>query len=113
MMQTSHALQVFNYDYNKVFELCVGLGEPFDSTCLQSLGRDVSGQSGSNQVRTVELCMQGPTFKARNNCFTGAVKDFISYHHSDKQGLEMCAAVPDAELASACAETGKVYYKSF
>lgn len=113
LMQTSHALIVENYDYNKVFSLCDGLASPYDATCLQSLGRDVSGQSGSDQARTIELCMEGPSYGDRDNCFTGAVKDFISYFHSDKQGLAMCAAIPDASLSSSCTSVAHSYYQSF
>jgi hypothetical protein len=113
LMQTSHALLVVNYDYNKVFDLCSKVDAPLDVTCYQSLGRDVSGQSSSEQVRTIELCMQGPTATARENCFTGAVKDFISYFHSDKQGLALCTAITDAELSSSCTTTARDYYRSF
>jgi hypothetical protein len=113
LMQTSHALIVVNQDYNKVFSLCAGVEAPYNATCFQSLGRDVSGQSSSDQQRTIDLCMQGPSDLAKSNCFTGAVKDFISYFHSDKQGLAMCAAIPDTTLSSACSLVGRQYYQTF
>lgn len=113
LMQTSHALLVVGQDYNKVFQLCSEVEAPFNSICFQSLGRDISGQSSSNQQRTIELCMLGPDQEAKRNCFTGAVKDFISYFHSDKQGLAMCAAIPDADLATTCQTTAKSYYQTF
>lgn len=112
-MQTSHALTVVQNDYTKVFALCAGLTAPYDTTCYQSLGRDVSGQSSSNPARTVELCMLGSTYAAQENCFTGAVKDFISYHHSDTQGLAMCAMIPEPTLAASCKEQATTYYKTF
>jgi hypothetical protein len=86
---------------------------PYDTTCFQSLGRDVSGQSGSEQSRTIELCMKGPSAAAKENCFIGAVKDFISYFHDDKQGLAMCDAITDATLSASCTATGKNYYTTF
>ena len=113
LMQTSHALTVVKYDYGKVFELCSQVEAPNNVTCYQSLGRDVSGQSSSDQARTIELCMLGSTAVARENCFTGAVKDYISYHHSDKQGLALCAAIPEAALSTSCNNEAKLYYKSF
>ncbi|HSX00489.1 MAG TPA: hypothetical protein VLH38_05630 [Patescibacteria group bacterium] len=112
-MQTSHALIVENYDYTKVFSLCEGLGDPFNVTCYQSLGRDVSGQSSSDAKLTLERCMLGTSQLARENCFTGAVKDFISYYHSDQQGLALCKAIPDAALADSCHTQAVEYYKSF
>ncbi len=113
LMQTSHALLAVQYDYVKVFELCGTVDAPYNETCYQSLGRDVSGQSNSDQARTIELCMQGPTTIARDNCFTGAVKDFMSYYHSDTQGLALCRAIPDAVLAASCVATGQTYYRNF
>jgi hypothetical protein len=113
LMQTSHILAKVNYDYNKVFQLCSTVKSPFDATCYQSLGRDVSGQSSSNQETTITNCMLGQTDAARENCFTGAVKDFISYYHSDKQGLAMCQAIPDTSLSDSCHAQAVAYYKSF
>lgn len=113
LMQTSHALTVVSYDYAKVFELCSQIATPNDVTCYQSLGRDVSGQSSSDQARTIELCMLGATAVARENCFTGAVKDYISYHHSDVQGKALCVAIPDASLSSSCTNEAVAYYRSF
>ena len=57
--------------------------------------------------------MLGQTAAARENCFTGAVKDFISYHHSDRQGLALCAGIPDAALAASCKTQATEYYTSF
>jgi hypothetical protein len=113
LMQTSHALKVVSYDYNKVFELCATVESPYDDICYQSLGRDVSGGSNSNQQRTIELCNSGPTYEGRENCFIGAVKDFISYFHSDTQGLAMCEAIPDAGIKTTCISTANEYYRSF
>lgn len=113
LMQTSHALIVVGNDYNKVFGLCASVGPPYDKTCYQSLGRDVSGGSSSDTARTLELCMMGAASEARDNCFTGAVKDFISYYHSDQQGLALCQAIPDPQLAANCTNVAHDYYKTF
>lgn len=113
LMQTSHALVVENYDYNKIFNLCGTIDPAYVATCYQSLGRDISGNSSSDQASTISRCMQGPTATAQTNCFTGAVKDFISYFHSESQGLAMCAAIPDSGLSVSCTSTAGVYYQSF
>ncbi len=113
LMQTSHALKVENYDFSKVFSLCAGLATPFDVTCYQSLGRDASGQSSSDIKLTVAKCLLGPTAIAQQNCFTGAVKDFISYYHSDTQGLALCQAIPEPTMAASCKDEAIKYYKKF
>lgn len=111
MMQTSHALVVAGQDYSRVFELCSTVGE-HEATCYQSLGRDASGSTSSDVKRTRELCMLGKSQSARQNCVIGAVKDFISYHHDDKQAKAFCGSLGQ-DLAATCDTTATEYYKSF
>lgn len=113
MNQTSHALQVINYDYQKMFDLCAASPQPHASTCYQSLGRDVSGISVNDQDLTVQRCMLGATFEARDNCFTGAVKDFVWHYHQESEGLAMCAAIPDQQLAANCKSQADAYFATF
>lgn len=113
LMQTSHMLSVVGQDYGKVFTLCGSVAAPFDATCYQSLGRDASGQSASNQATTIERCQLGQSEAARRNCYTGAVKDFMSYYHSDTQAYALCAAIPEPVLAADCRSQGEEYYKIF
>lgn len=113
LMQTSHALTVVNRDFSKVFSLCANVEQPYDITCYQSLGRDASGQSVSNVATTKATCLLGSTDTARTNCVDGAVKDFISYHHSDKQGIELCKSFEDSSLQNSCLATAKSYYSTF
>jgi hypothetical protein len=110
LMQTSQALKVVNYDYAQVFRLCGTVGE-YATTCYQSLGRDASGNSNSNIQQTVATCMLGPDEAAQANCFIGAVKDFISYYHSDQQANELCTALT-ASLQPICQDTKTEYYKT-
>jgi hypothetical protein len=111
LMQTSHALVVLSQDYSQVFNLCGTVGV-HAATCFQSLGRDASGSTSSDVERTRALCMLGPSHEARMGCVIGAVKDFISYHHSDKQAMEFCNSLA-AELQSTCTSTAIEYYKTF
>jgi hypothetical protein len=113
LMQTSHALVVVSQDYNKVFALCAGVAEPYDATCFQSLGRDASGSTSSDLERTKALCQLGTTERARTNCYIGAVKDFISYFHDDKQGKALCAAIEEGTIAAVCTRTAKDYFETF
>lgn len=112
MNQTSHALQTISYDYAKMFTLCA-TPDTYAGICDQSLGRDVSGLSINNQEQTVQRCMLGPDFTARDNCFTGAVKDFVWHYHSEADGLKMCAAIPDTQLAQNCKNQADTYYATF
>lgn len=110
LMQTSYMLKVTNGDFSKVFDLCSQVGA-FASTCYQSLGRDASGRSISNVQATKTTCDLGKDYDQRSNCIVGAVKDFISYHHSDVQAKELCAALTQ-DLQSICFSTAEQYYRS-
>jgi len=112
LMQTSYMLKVVGGDFRKVFERCAAVEKPYDITCYQSLGRDVSGQSISDVETTRRHCLLGHDAPARTHCFIGAVKDFISYYHSDVQARELCRAIaPDYDAT--CFETVEDYYRSF
>jgi len=112
LMQTSYMLQVTGRDFLKVFELCGQVGEQYTDACYQSLGRDASGQSVSDIRQTKNSCLLGKDFRQQSNCIIGAVKDFISYFHSDVEAGELCAALP-TELQQVCFDTAKSYYISF
>lgn len=111
-MQTSYALQTQNGDFSKVFDLCKGLEDDYRATCYQSVGRDASGQSTSGVEKTRDTCMLGEDYEARSNCAIGAVEDFISYYHDNKQAKELCESF-DADLRDACLKDGEDYYKIF
>ena len=112
LMQTSYMLKVKGGNFAEVFRLCGTVGEEYINTCYQSLGRDASGQSISDPVRTKASCMLGPDERAQSNCVIGAVKDFISYHHSDVQANAFCESLAP-NLKQTCLDTGAAYYKSF
>lgn len=112
LMQTSRMLALVGRDFSKVFELCSRVEEPYTNTCYQSLGRDASGNTVSNVEMTRKYCMLGRDFRQQSNCIIGAVKDFISFHHSDKEAKELCVSLPQ-ELQETCSTTAENYYKLF
>jgi hypothetical protein len=112
LMQTSYMLKVVNYDFAKVFQLCRNADSAYRNTCFVSLGRDASGQSISNAERTRAVCDMGATYEEKSNCLTGAVKDFVSYYHSDTQARQLCSMF-STELAKMCNETVTTYYATF
>ncbi len=111
LMQTSYMLEVAGRDFAKVFELCEESGI-YSSTCYQSLGRDASGSTISDVSRTKSYCLLGKNDEQRSNCIIGAVKDFISYFHSDIEAKNLCASL-SRQLRSTCSITVENYYKIF
>lgn len=112
LMQTSHALQAANEDFATVFSECSAVESKYVDTCYQSLGRDASGNSDSTVGQTRASCMLGKTLDARRNCIIGAVKDFVSYYHSDTQANQLCLSL-DSDLQSVCQTTKTQYYATF
>ncbi|TSC98154.1 MAG: hypothetical protein Greene101447_117, partial [Parcubacteria group bacterium Greene1014_47] len=111
LMQTSYMLKLTNGDFAKVFEQCAMADEGFQDICYQSLGRDASGRSVSNVQQTKATCILGKDFQQQSNCVIGAVKDFISYHHSDIQAKELCSSLESLELQQVCKSTSETYAK--
>ncbi len=112
LMQTSYMLKVTAGDFGKVFSLCGQVEQQYQATCLQSLGRDASGRSTSNVATTTATCKLGKDSFQKSNCIIGAVKDFISYFHSDKQAAQLCDA-QEPDIKTVCQSTAASYYKSF
>lgn len=114
LMQTSYILQHNGYDFAKTFEECANADEGFAATCYQSAGRDASGSTNSDVARTVDNCRKAPegNVEALRNCMTGAERDFVSYYHSDKQALELCAAF-GGDLEQQCRADVENYYSTF
>jgi hypothetical protein len=110
LMQTSYMLKVTGGDFAKVFASCADAETDFRTTCYQSLGRDASGRSSSNVEITRRTCALGKDFEQQSNCLIGAVKDFISYFHSDTQARELCTVV-GSTLKQVCEETRTSYVK--
>lgn len=113
LMQTSYILKINGGDFTDTFEWCRKAEEGYRATCFQSLGRDASGRSSSDVARTKETCLLGIDFFERSNCMIGAVKDFISYFHSDVQAENLCASLGEADLTATCRSTKIAYYLQF
>ncbi len=112
LMQTSYMLKVSGGDFAKVFDQCKQADAGYVDTCYQSLGRDASGRSVSDVAKTRETCYLGSDFEAKSNCVIGAVKDFISYFHSDNQAKALCDSLTE-DLKAVCNTTTQSYYKNF
>jgi len=112
MMQTSYALRVIGYDFSKMFELCSQVEDFYQNTCYQSIGRDASGLTVSDIDRTKSYCLLGDGFRQQSYCTIGAVKDFISYFHSDVQAKQLCESL-SVDLRETCFNTAVSYYQSF
>lgn len=112
LMQSSYALETLDYDFAKVFDVCASADSQYINTCYTSIGRDASGNSGSDPEKTKATCLLGPDEIAQSYCVDGAVRDFVSYYHSDIQARTFCEILPE-NLSNECNTTLLDYYESF
>lgn len=110
--QTSHALIKTNFDYKKIFDLCSTLEASYRDICNQSMGRDVANQAYHKAELTRDNCWLATDKRDRDNCVIGAVKEFISYYHSDKEANSFCAILPKDSMGN-CQAVAASYYQSF
>jgi hypothetical protein len=108
LMQTSYALTKNGRDFGKLFDLCERADKGYEDTCAQSIGRDASGQSVSNATQTYQWCALAHNPRQEQNCITGAVKDFISYHHGTREVMQYCALY-QGELRNTCDQVTQSY----
>lgn len=113
LMQTSYALQQNGYDFAKVFALCRDVADRgYTATCYQSLGRDASGSTNSDINQTKARCDLALDATGLVNCVLGAVRDIISYHHSDVQARQFCELFA-SDMRQRCSDEAAAYYRSF
>ena len=114
LIQTAHMLKSTGQNFAKTFELCGSVAAPYDATCYQSLGRDASGNTVSNLDSTVNSCNLGATERARENCYIGAVKDFVWHYNNLDQGLVLCDRITnEPTVRDTCISTARSYYATF
>lgn len=114
LIQTAHILKSTGQNFAKTFELCGTVAAPYDATCYQSLGRDASGNTVSNLDSTTNTCNMGQSQRARENCYIGAVKDFVWHYNNLEQGLTLCDRITnEPSVRDTCIATAKSYFASF
>ncbi len=112
--QTSHMLKAFRGNFTEVFAACAAIPDKeFLDTCYQSIGRDASGSSVSDPVKTKATCMLGTDRQQRVGCVIGAAKDFVSYFHSDVEAKAFCDSLDDEYLEKFCIAAVEQLYVAF
>lgn len=111
--QTSYVLKLVGADFKKLFEMCSNIEEGYQDKCYISIGRDASGNTISDAIKTKQICDLGKTAEQKQKCIEGAIIDFVSYYHSDTKALELCGLLDDAETKSHCLKTAKTYWSIF
>lgn len=97
LIQTSAMLTLTGYHWPTVFQECERTGE-HRHTCLESVGRDISGYSQRHPLRISALCQEG-TAAQREACESGAVKDIVFNDANPEPGFQFCNAYAVERIA--------------
>ena len=112
LMQTSYVLEQNHGNFPEMFADCAAVAEPYRDICNQSGGRDATSYANHVSKQAYATCMLAPDTTAQHNCMIGALKEQVSYYHSDVQAKELCNFWSGSEQQSCLQETA-AYYKSF
>lgn len=93
LIVTSHILQVNGYNYPAGFQACDRVEEPFNHTCYQSMGRDISGNFLLDTPSIVSHCAEGSSALIPD-CYIGAVKNDVFNDRNTVKGTQLCDSSP-------------------
>ncbi len=111
-LASSMILKLNGYDFKDAFKTCETKAETnYRWLCLQSLGRDVSGSTLRHNDKVKELCMLGAP-SSRNDCFFGAVRDYINEKGEFDSALGLCEYIP-LEYQRSCYEAVMLDLKQY
>ncbi len=103
--QSSYALEVSGYDFSKLFPMCAAIAQPYRDICNQSIGRDAANQASHVSLATKKTC----SLTTNENDRIGAVKEIISYYHTNDQAKDFCNVLDDPDKTE-CLQVGEQYY---
>jgi len=100
-MQAGIIIETTGPDFGKIAKACDGAPLNLRSSCYQGIGTYVSGFTGRNPGKAIDLCMAGnPGY--RHWCFVGVVKNFIDVTALAEDGMDFCRRLSDRPLATSC-----------
>ncbi len=91
LLVTSRILPLVGEDWRKTADWCRKSEQEFVAYCFQSYGRDASGRSLQDPVKTRDICAQAGS--GERECVFGAVRDILNTNPSDPRASRFCAVV--------------------
>lgn len=90
-LSSSMILKLNGWNFEEAFKVCDTAEQKYRWLCYQSMGRDVSGSTLRNKERVKDLCLLGKLQTAREECYFGAVRDFINDKGEFDSAIDLCA----------------------
>jgi len=104
-LQTSRMMQLFNSDFHKIASSCKNVPSQYQSSCFQSMGRDINGSSNHDIAKSIANCHFAPFGDYRNDCLAGAVQDTFWTDKGESEALTFCSLLKDEKELKRCYET--------
>lgn len=92
-LSSSMILKLNGWNFEQGFKECDKAEADFRHLCYQSMGRDVAGSSLRDKEQSKRLCLYGTNQDARNQCYFGAVRDFINEKGEFDSAIGFCNMV--------------------
>ena len=103
--QSSRMIQLFMGDFKKVADACNEIEKKYQTSCFQSMGRDVGGYNRGNAAGVITSCQGAEKGSPRTNCLMGAVQDALWDPGGKNVALQFCKLLTDKDEKNACYET--------
>ncbi|MBI2355797.1 MAG: hypothetical protein HYV13_01145 [Candidatus Doudnabacteria bacterium] len=100
-LSSSMILKLNGWNFEQGFKWCDKAEADFRHLCYQSMGRDVAGSTLRNDQESKRLCLYGGSEDARNNCYFGAVRDYINEKGEFDSAIRFCKFI-DADYQQYC-----------
>jgi hypothetical protein len=100
VMQSSAVLKFNDFDIAGAFRVCETAPEAYVSICYQSVGRDITGVTNRDPVKSLQMCGLGSP-ALRPQCYFAVAKQFIDVAGTTEAAFGFCRLVP-ADGKAAC-----------
>src|SRR5262245_34578779 len=99
---TSRIVEAIGLDRERAAEICAGVERGWVSSCCESYGRDVAGQTHRDPEKILELCAVARPYGGEDECISFAALDVLGNDPSGRQAVGLCSRAEDAVVRSGC-----------
>jgi len=89
---TSRILRVVGVDWERTAEICASVEKSWVTSCFQSFGRDVSGQTHRNAEEILDICAVARQYGGERECVRFAAMDMVENFAAGTQAAAFCDA---------------------
>jgi hypothetical protein len=87
---TSRIIGVLGLEWERIAEICASVEREWVSSCFESYGRDVAGQTRRDPADVRELCGVARPYGGEDECIEFAAFDMVANDASGKHAASLC-----------------------